>query len=344
MQTLATSCSRASRHPFSSRALDPDALGGHHLHARPDLRADGFHQQVPHPRHAAAHHHEVRVEGRDQVRDADPQEPARPRDGLLDVRVPFPRRPRHRLAGHPRGLAARDLVEPGRQPAGEEADALGGEGGPARERLQAAATAAPAGRAVGEDREVPQFPRRPERPQAQPPVDRDPPADARPQREEDHRPGLAAQPEDQFSEGRRPHVVEEEDLAFQGGAEEGGHGHVAPLGGKVGEELRHAPREVDQAGDAHPQRRGRLSGLADERLDALGDPADHRLRTFLSPRGELAGGRDLPPGRPERHRDVRPAEVHSREKVRHARPPGEERNVPTAGPVLRIPPSRFWNA
>ena len=156
-----------------------------------------------------------------------------------------------------------------------------------------------------------QFSRRSQRPQAQPAVDGHASADAGAQREERHRPRRSAVAEDQFAECRHAHVVEEVDGAADFRCEHIAHGHVTPLGGKIGQELGDAVFQIDQPRNAHAERGGLAATFRRQVLDQFRDARQHGLRALVRLRRRFLFAHDASIRAGKDAGDVGPAQVHA---------------------------------
>src|SRR4051812_42956872 len=125
--------------------------------ARCRLLAGAVEEEVRGAGEAAADEHLLGLEDIDVAGYADAEPGAEPVEQHLRVGVPLLRRRHHLTSGHAAVFAV-DLAEPGVGPALAELRGVSLQCGPAAERLGAAAvgTVAGTGRAIGDDREVPE--------------------------------------------------------------------------------------------------------------------------------------------------------------------------------------------
>ena len=255
-----------------------DAVEGRRLHPLPQLAPDRPEQQVGRPRtDPAADDHPVGRDDGDHVRDADPEVAADLGEAIDGSCLPGAR-PGHGLLGRRGSAGRRDPVRTG-------------------ECLDAASVSAAAQRPLGIDRLVADLAGRAVVALVDPSIDRDHPADARPERQPDHRGRATAGTEPQLGKPERPRVVDEDRRQADRLADRAGDGLAGPRTGDVDEEPRRAGRRVVQPRHADPDARCRPAApdRFGRHLAELGDHGRrHVLRGAGQPRGHLLASECCP--------------------------------------------------
>ena len=255
-----------------------DAVEGRRLHPLPQLGPDRLEQQVGRScADAAADDDPVGRDDGDHVGDADPEVAPDLGEPVDRACVAGPRAG-HGLLGRRGPAGRRDPVGPG-------------------ERLDAAAVPAAAQRPVGIDRLVADLAGRAVVALVDPPVDRDHAADARAERQPDHRGRATAGTEPQLGKPERPRVVDEDRRQADRFADRAGDGLAGPRTGDVDEEPGRAGHRVVQPGHADPDARRRPA--APDRFGRhLAELRHHGRRDVLGGAGQPRGHLLASEGRP----------------------------------------------